>query len=116
MESTKRLVLAVCSAALLGGPPATGDVVTEWYSTAADIVVAAKIGPPNENRVLAVVQAAVLEAVDSIEGGLEGRGEEPRRRGAPLSRRPSPPRPGRSFPGSSRPGRRRSTPLARRLS
>jgi hypothetical protein len=45
---------------------AAADVVTDWNVTAADITVAAGLGPPPANRTLAMVQTAVYEAVNAI--------------------------------------------------
>jgi hypothetical protein len=53
-------------AALLAGPMALADVVTEWNVKAGQIVVDARLGPPPANRVLAIVHTAVYEAVNAI--------------------------------------------------
>ena len=60
---TTRLVVA---AALLASPMAQADVVTDWNTAATDIVVAANLPPPPTSRVMAMVQAAVYEAVNTI--------------------------------------------------
>jgi len=57
--------LLVVAAALLAGPMAQADVVTDWNVTAGDIAVAAKLPPP-AYRVMAMVQSAVYEAVNAI--------------------------------------------------
>jgi hypothetical protein len=68
-ERCRRLVLpAVLMASIVAGAPAAADIVTEWDKTACDVVVAANIGPPAENRVLAVVDTAVYETVNAITG------------------------------------------------
>jgi hypothetical protein len=42
------------------------DAVTDWNQWAGDIVVGAEIGPLPAERALAIVQAAVYEAVNAI--------------------------------------------------
>ena len=69
MNHTKKhqqLALLVVAAALLASPMAQADVVTDWNTTAIDIVVAANLPPPPTNRVITMVQAAVYEAVNAI--------------------------------------------------
>jgi hypothetical protein len=58
-----RLVVA---AAVLTSPIAQADVVTDWNTTAIDIVVAANLPPPPTYRMMTLVQAAVYEAVNAI--------------------------------------------------
>lgn len=60
------MTLLVVAAALLAGSIAQADVVTDWNIKASDIVVAARLGPPPANRVLAIVHTAVYEAVNAI--------------------------------------------------
>ena len=60
------IVLPIALTSLLGGPTAVADVVTDWNVTAADMTVAAGLGPPPANRTLAMVQTAVYEAVNAI--------------------------------------------------
>jgi hypothetical protein len=60
------MALPIALASLLGGQMAAADVVTDWNATAADITVAAGLGPPPANRTLAMVQTAVYEAVNAI--------------------------------------------------
>ena len=60
------MVLPIALASLLGGQTAAADVVTDWNVTAADITVAAGLGPPPANRTLAMVQAAVHDALNAI--------------------------------------------------
>ena len=57
-------ILMSCAAASV----AAADVVTEWDRTACDLVVAAQVGPAMANRVLAIVDTAVYEAVNAITG------------------------------------------------
>ena len=45
---------------------AIADVITDWNQRAGDIVVNANIGPLPADRVLAIVQASVYEAVNAI--------------------------------------------------
>lgn len=69
MNDTRKfrwMVLPIALASLLGGQTAAADVVTDWNVTAADITVAAGLGPPPANRTLAMVQTAVYEAVNAI--------------------------------------------------
>jgi PAP2 superfamily len=56
----------VIAASLIASPTARADVVTDWNIKAGNIVVEAKLGPPPANRVLAIVQTAVYEAVNAI--------------------------------------------------
>jgi len=51
---------------LLVGLPLKADQVTEWNLKACDILLQAKMDPASANRVLAIVQTAVYEAVNSI--------------------------------------------------
>ncbi len=60
------MALLVVAAALLAGPMARADVVTDWNVKAGDIVVEGRLGPPPANRVLAIVQTAVYAAVNAI--------------------------------------------------
>jgi hypothetical protein len=60
------MTLLVVAAALLAGSMVQADVVTDWNITAGDIAVAAKLPPPPANRVMAMVQSAVYEAVNAI--------------------------------------------------
>jgi hypothetical protein len=45
---------------------ADADVITDWNTKAGELIVEAKLGPPPANRVMAVVHAAVYEAVNAI--------------------------------------------------
>jgi len=60
------LALLFVAAAWLAVPVARADVVTDWDIKVCEIVVEAKIGPPPANRVMAIVQTAVYEAVNAI--------------------------------------------------
>ncbi len=69
MNDTRKfrwMVLPIALASFLGWQTAEADVVTDWNVTAADITVAAGMGPPPANRTLALVQTAVYEAVNAI--------------------------------------------------
>ena len=60
--------ICIAAACLLGAaPPAHADVVTDWNSVAGDLVVQAKLGTPPANRVMAIVQTAVYEAVTAAQ-------------------------------------------------
>ncbi|HEV7412328.1 MAG TPA: vanadium-dependent haloperoxidase [Casimicrobiaceae bacterium] len=60
------VVLPVAAASLLGGPIAAADVITDWNATAADITVGSGLATPPANRMMAMVQTAVYEAVNAI--------------------------------------------------
>ena len=60
------VVLPVAAASLLAGPMATADVITDWNATAADITVGSGLPTPPANRMMAMVQTAVYEAVNAI--------------------------------------------------
>lgn len=64
-HSWRRLLLVVAAAAL-AAPATQADVVTEWNTRASDIVAAAKLPPHPSYRAMAMVQAAVYEAVNAI--------------------------------------------------
>ena len=69
MHHTKKhhqIAVLVVAASLLAAPMALADAVTDWNIKAGEIVVEAKLGPPPANRVLAIVQAAVSEAVNAV--------------------------------------------------
>lgn len=59
-------ILTAVSAVWLIGPTAQADVVTDWNTQANNIVSAAKLPPHPSYRTLAMVQAAVYEAVNAI--------------------------------------------------
>ena len=56
------------AASLLAGlaANASADAITDWNVKAGDLIVEAKLGPPPANRVMAMVHAAVYEAVNAI--------------------------------------------------
>ena len=51
----------------IGAPAAKGDVVLEWNVTALETTASAPFNPPLESRNLAIVHAAMFDAVNSIE-------------------------------------------------
>jgi hypothetical protein len=51
---------------VLTGQATSADVVTEWNTTAGDIAAAAKMPTPSTNRMMAIVQTAVFDAVNAI--------------------------------------------------
>lgn len=53
---------------LLGGPQAWADAVTEWNIKAGAIITEAKPNAPVANRVMAIMHAAVYEAINAITG------------------------------------------------
>jgi hypothetical protein len=54
---------AVALAAACAALNAAADVITEWNTVAGQMIVESKIGTPPANRVMAIVQTAVLEAL-----------------------------------------------------
>lgn len=58
--------LIIVSLVLLSISHSKADAVTDWNKWAGDIVVDAEIGPLPAERALAIVQAAVYEAVNAI--------------------------------------------------
>ena len=65
MEHAGTFRAAALAAACLwvASPAALEDVVTDWNTVAGDAIVQAKIGTPPANRIMAIVQTAVHEAV-----------------------------------------------------
>ena len=63
-----RRALIAITAAALATPVAGADVVSDWNTTACQVVSDAKLGPPIANRTLALTQTAVFEAVNRITG------------------------------------------------
>jgi hypothetical protein len=60
--------IALSAALLAGSVGANADVITDWNAKAGELVVEAKLGTPPANRVLAIVQTAVYEGVNTITG------------------------------------------------
>ena len=63
----KLALVAVVVAALSGSAVARADVVTDWNRTMIAGFEAAKTPPPPGNRIGAIVQASVYDAVNGIE-------------------------------------------------
>ena len=64
-----RWITAVIVAALpIACLTARADVITEWNIRAGQVVVDAKLGAPQANSILAIVQTAVYEAANAISG------------------------------------------------
>ena len=61
-----QIAVLVVAASLLAAPMALADAVTDWNIKAGEIVVEAKLPTPPANRVLAIAQTAVYEAVNAI--------------------------------------------------
>jgi len=73
MNAIARISSALVPGILLStllAPAVRGDVVTRWSTRAAEIVAAAKLPAPQAYRAMAVVQTAVLGAVEA--GGISG--------------------------------------------
>jgi PAP2 superfamily protein len=68
IHTTKQPLAVVLAVATIGlfGPTSQADVVTDWNIKASDTVVEARLGTPPANRVLAIVQTAVYDAVNAI--------------------------------------------------
>lgn len=64
--TVRKVLLSLCVVLVAYVPIVTADTVTDWNKQAGDIVVAANIGPLPAERTLAIVQAAVYEAVNAI--------------------------------------------------
>ena len=58
--------IALSAALLAGACGASADVITDWNAKAGELVVEAKLGTPPANRVLAIVQTAVHDGVNTI--------------------------------------------------
>lgn len=68
ISSTALAHTALAAACLAGAASsARADVVTDWNAKAGELVVAAKLGTPPANRVMAIVQTAVHEAVGAVQ-------------------------------------------------
>lgn len=53
---------------LTGGAKARADAITGWNVSAGEVILAAGIGTPPANRIMALVQTAAYEAVNRITG------------------------------------------------
>ena len=63
----KSKILAAALAACFANP-AAADAVTDWNRRGSDLITEAKLGTPPAVRVMAVMQAAVCEAVEAAKG------------------------------------------------
>ncbi len=63
----KVILVTVVVAALSGSAVARADVVTDWNRTMIAGLEASKAAPPPANRIGAIVQASVYDAVNGIE-------------------------------------------------
>jgi len=74
MKHPIRLLLAACVLAAAAANT-RADVITDWNNKAGEIVGEAKLGTPPANRVMAIVQSAVLEAVNAAAPRATGRAQ-----------------------------------------
>ena len=72
--NTQRAALTAIALAAIA-VQASADVITDWNTKAGEIVVEAKFGTPPANRTMAIVQTAVLEAVNAAARRQPGRAE-----------------------------------------
>jgi len=63
----RQIVLPVVLAAALCGGPARADVITDWNQTTLNAGRAAGFGGPPETRLMAMVNAAMYDAVNAID-------------------------------------------------
>ncbi len=70
----RRFILAVLAVAVLAAPAtAHADTVTQWNQNAANAIYVTAAQPPNVSVLhMAMVQGAVYDAVNAIDGGHEG--------------------------------------------
>jgi hypothetical protein len=70
--TSKRTLCAagLCAAAVIGATPAWADAVTQWNET-AEVASLAAGGPPLRNRVFAMAQVAVHDALNAIDPRFE---------------------------------------------
>ena len=58
---------ALCTVVLFGAVPlASADVVTEWNQVAVSTIRDLRVSPPAASRALAILHAAIYDAVDGI--------------------------------------------------
>jgi hypothetical protein len=72
--NTQRAALTAIALAAIA-VQASADVITDWNTKAGEILVEAKFGTPPANRTMAIVQTAVLEAVNAAARRQPGRAE-----------------------------------------
>jgi len=58
--------IGVINLASIIGIPARGDVVTDWNNAALDAIRAGRTAPPIASRSLAILHAAIYDAVNGI--------------------------------------------------
>lgn len=59
---------ALLALAFLGmAPPAFADVISDWNDKAVEFGVKRNMGPPPAERIIAMTQVAMFDAVNSIE-------------------------------------------------
>jgi len=76
MTRTSILRAALAAVALAAIAVQTrADVITDWNTKAGEILVESKLGTPPANRAMAIVQTAVLEAVNAAARRQPGRAE-----------------------------------------
>ena len=66
MSTNRRTVLAAI-AVLGAAQPASADVITDWNDQAVAFRVSRNVGPPPAERIIAMTQVAMFDAVNSIE-------------------------------------------------
>jgi hypothetical protein len=67
ITDSRKILLALALALLGAAQPACADVIADWNDLAVGFVVNRKIGPPPAERIIAMTQVAMFDAVNSIE-------------------------------------------------
>ncbi|MEO8186700.1 MAG: vanadium-dependent haloperoxidase [Burkholderiaceae bacterium] len=67
MNTLRLVAVATCALQLALAPTARADVVTDWNQTAMQAAEAARLPPPPHTRVMAMVHAAIYDAVNAID-------------------------------------------------
>lgn len=67
MSIVRTLATTACSTYLIFSASVQADVVTDWNQTAVRALEAAALPPPPQSRILAMVHAAMYDAVNSID-------------------------------------------------
>ena len=60
------MAFLLVAASCLAGPLAQADIVTDWSRTAVEVIIAAHLPPGHPERVTAIVQTAVYDAVNAM--------------------------------------------------
>ena len=90
----KHIIVAagIACAALIPSSSSRADMVTDWNETAEVVIRASTPSPPIQIRALAIVNAAIYDAVNGIAGNTDRTSSLTPRRPAPdrrpLSRKP----------------------------